>query len=466
MSLRDEQAENAVLGAVIGGASRAQVADVKADDFTGHRVAIWKAVETLFSQGAEVTDLTLADLLKTRGQLSEVGGPAALMRLDTVGRRASGTGLVQHIAIIRDRGRRRRLDAAADRLKGMAVDLNLGTDKIALEAAQAALAAGGTSDGDESGDVDLWEINDRWGNWAQMSEDERSRHAPYLPMPWEFMREAKVYGFPESLSVVAGRSGIGKTATLSTCAAWWLRVLPHKGGIIGLEDGTAWLDERWIAASLGIDYAEVGTARLTPWQEAKYAEHMERVGPMLQQKLRKYRRAGMTAGQLVARCRKWIDDGVKWIIIDHGLRVVYEADGRLREDKVIGNTMDTLANLALNNKCHIIVAWHLNRASDDDSQPSLGDLKESGYLDAAARAIYGLWRKADRTLLTVVKATKVAPVGLTCELGWKERSGLFDTSMGRVVDFQAEARAAKEAADALKRERTGGAKNRLFGGGQ
>ena len=464
MSLSDVQAENAVLGAVLGGATRAQVADLKADDFTGPRALVWRAIETLFSQGAEVTDLTLADLLKTRGQLSEVGGPAALMRLDTVGARATGKGLAEHVALIRDRGRRRRLEAAAERMKGMAYDLNLGTDKIAMEAAQAALAAGGTSDGDEPGDVDLWEINERWSNWAQMDDGARAKHAPYLPMPWEFMREAKVYGFPESLSVVAGRSGIGKTAKLSTCAAWWLRVLPHKGGIIGLEDGTAWLDERWIASTLGIDYAEVGTARLNEWQERKYIEHMEHVGPLLQQKLRKYRRAGMTAGQLVARCRKWIDDGVKWIIVDHGLRVVYEPDGRLREDKVIGNTMDTLANLALNNKCHIIVAWHLNRASDDDSQPSLGDLKESGYLDAAARAIYGLWRKGDRTLMTVVKATKVAPVGLTCELGWKDRSGLFDVNLGRVVDFQAEARAAKEAAAAEKAQRMGSAKNRLFAG--
>ena len=47
--------------------------------------------------------------------------------------------------------------------------------------------------------------------------------------------------------------------------------------------------------------------------------------------------------------------------------------------------------------------------------------------------------------MTVVKATKVAPVGMTCELGWKGRSGLFDTNQGRVVDFQAEARAAAEA---------------------
>jgi replicative DNA helicase len=259
------------------------------------------------------------------------------------------------------------------------------------------------------------------------------------------MREAGAYGFPENLSVVAGRAGRGKTARLSTCMAYWLRVLPHKGGVIGLEDGTVWLDERWIAASLGINYADVGCSRLNEWQEQKYIEHMEHIGPMMREKLRKYRRPGMTATQLLTKCRRWLDDGVKWIVVDHGLRIVYEPDGRLRDDKIIGNTVDALANMAQTYKAHIILAWHLNRASEDESQPTLGDLKESGYLDAAARYIEGMWSKDGRTMCTVVKATKVAPVGLTCELAWKGRSGLFDTNHGRVVDFQAEARAAAEA---------------------
>lgn len=463
MSHADAAAENAVLGAVLGGATRAQVAEVRADDFTETRVAVWQAIDVLFTQGREVTDVALAEVLKVRGQLAEVGGPAALMRIDELGRRSDFKGLGQHVAIIRDRARRRRLAAAGKRMEAMSYDLNLSTERIASDSARAAILAGGTAEGDESGDVDLWEINDRWSEWALMTEEQRVKADPYLAMPWEWMREAGVYGFPQSLSVVAGRSGMGKTAMLSTCMAYWLRVLPHKGAVIGLEDGTAWLDERWLAASLGIDYALVGKARLNAWQEERYADHLERIAPILQTKLRKYRRAGMTASQLLAQCNKWVDQGVKWIVVDHGLRVVYEPDGRLRDDKIIGNCMDALANLALNGKVHIIVAWHLNRASDDDSQPTLGDLKESGYLDAAARFITGAWRKGDRTLMTVVKATKVAPVGLTCELGWKERSGMFDTSQGRVVDFAAEARQAKEAAAAEKQNRMGGGKAKLFG---
>lgn len=448
MSHRDEQAEKAVIGAVLCGATRALVEGVRADDFTETRRHIWEAIEGLFSQGKAVDHLTLADALLVRGRLAEVGGPAELMRMDSGGRLAQ-TALPQHIGIIQDRARRRRIATMAKRMEAMSYDLNLDPARIAAEASQAALDVGRVSDDDESGDVDLWEINDRWSAWSTMTEEERRRHEPYLPMPWEWMREAGFYGFPQSLSIVAGRSGIGKTAMLSSCMAYWLRVMPHRGAVIGLEDGTAWLDERWLAKSLRMDYAAVGASRLTQAQEMAYADHMEHIGPLLRSKLRKYRRAGMDAGQLITRCRRWIDEGVKWIVVDHGLRVKYDVGSR-RDDKVIGDTMDTLANLALNTKTHIVVAWHLNRASDDDSMPTQGDIKESGYVDAAARAIFGLWKKDNRTMVTVVKATKVAPVGMTCELAWEGRTGMFDTESGRVVDFQAEAQAAKEAAKKAK----------------
>lgn len=469
---KDEQAERAVIGAVLHGATRQQVDGLRAEDFTGPRVYVWQAVEHLLSQGKEVNDLSLAEVLKHRGRLVEVGGPSAFARMtlmdpsDPTSERRFWTPstLCQALSTVKDKSARRRLEATLEAARRNLYDPNLTPERVAADAAVAVLAAGPKRDDDEPGDVDLWEINDRWDSWNQMTEEERVRNEPYLPMPWAWMREAGFYGFPQNLSVVAGPSGMGKTATLSSCMAYWLRVLPHKGAVIGLEDGTAWLDERWLAKSLGIDYAAVGCSRLNQWQEQKYAEHMEHIGPILREKLRKYRRPRMTAKELLTRCRRWIDEGVKWIVLDHGLRVIYEPDGRTRDDKIIGQTMDDLANMAMLNKVHIIEAWHLNRDAEDEEAPTLKSLKESGYLDAAARFIWFLWRRNGRTMTTVGKATKVAPVGLHCELEWDGRSGMFDTNRGRVVDFAAEAVAAREAAKAEKEAQRQQGKSRLFSG--
>jgi len=451
--------ERAVIGCVLAGhAAPGDTGPLPAEHFgaEAHRL-VWQAIRDLDAMGHSVDHLTVAERLKERGELVAVGGPGVLMQWDAS--LPAGWNLPAYVATVAKYAGHRHLMAESERLRRAAQDLTKEPNAIAAEAS-GRLVLLDTKNTDELGDVDLHEINDRWDRYANLSPEEQEAQNPYLPVPWDWMREAGVRGFPASLSVVAGRSGIGKTATLSTCMAYWLQALPHHGGVIGLEDGTVWLDERWIARYCGLDYADVGTARLNEWQAERYADFYSRVGPLLHTKLRKYRKAGMTAAQLLARCKRWIDQGVRWIVIDHGLRVDYETDGRAREDRIIGKTMDALANLALNTRTHIIVAWHLNRANDDDAQPTLGDLKESGYLDAAARLIFGAWRKGDRTLLTVVKATKVAPVGLTCQLEWAGRSGMFDPKLGRAVDFKAEAEAARAQADA---QRQASKNPRLFG---
>lgn len=447
--------ERAVIGCVLAGhATAGDTGPLPAESFgnEAHRL-VWQAIRDLDGMGHSVDQITVAERLKEAGHLATVGGPAVLMGWDAS--LPTGWNLPAYVATVAKYAGHRHLLAEAERLRLSALNVAKEPNAIAAEAS-GRLVLLDTKNTDELGDVDLHEITDRWDRYGRLTDEQRELESPYLPMPWPWMREAGIYGFPPSLSVVAGRSGIGKTATLSTCMAYWVKELPHHGGVIGLEDGTVWLDERWIARTLGIDYAQVGTARLSDWQEKRYAEFHGTIGPMLRTKLRKYRKAGMTSSMLIAKCRRWIDQGVKWIVVDHGLRVIYESDGRIRDDKVIGRTVEALADLALNTKTHIIVAWHLNRASEDGAQPTLGDLKESGYLDAAARFIWSPWRKGDRTLTTVVKATKVAPVGLTCNLEWSGRSGMFDPKLGRVVDFKAEAEAVQEAAKAERDARRGG----------
>jgi replicative DNA helicase len=378
------------------------------------------------------------------GHLAEVGGPAFLMSLD----QGFLTGnLPSYCATLREYALRRAVVRQAEAAAEAAKNLARQPDAVAAEAS-ARLASLDPGALDEAGDSDLVGILDEWDavRNGRLAE-------PYLPLPFRFLHEAGLRGCPENLSVVSGRSGIGKTALLSTCMAYWLWKLPYVGGVFGLEDGTRWLPERWIAHHVGIDYADVGVARLNEWQQEQLVDFYATRGPVLRQKLRAYRRAGITATGLLARCRRWISEGAKWIVIDHGLRIDYEAGGREREDRAIGRTVDALANLAINTRTHIIIAWHLNRASgDDESAPRRADLKESGYLDAAARLILGAWRQSaaptggPRTLLTVVKANKVAPEGLTAELEWSGRSGMFKADSGRVVDLQAESAAARDRA--------------------
>jgi replicative DNA helicase len=443
------QAERAVIGCVLQGATVEDTGPAPAECF-GHRPhrLVWEAVLSL-PLGQQVDHLTVCERLKGMGALGEVGGPAFVMSLDS-GVPVLGN-LRAYVDTLRDYAARRALDTHGAAVQVAARDFARPAVSTAVEAA-ARFASLDAQAVDESAEGDLLDILGDWDDvWQGRAEE------PYLPLPWAWMTEAGVKGFPESLSVVSGRSGIGKTATLSTCMAHWLWTRPDMGGVFGLEDGTRWLPERWLAYKLGMDYADVGAsaARLTQAQEMAMEDFTPRLHDILRAKLKRYKRPGITASELIARCRRWVSEGVKWIVIDHGLRVDYEA-GNGREDRAIGRTVDALANLAYDKKVHIIAAWHLNRASDDDSMPQRKDLKESGYLDAAARFILGAWRQQNgpgghpRTLLTVVKANKVAPEGLTGCLEWAGRSGMFEPRGGYVVDFNAERQRERDVEKAAK----------------
>lgn len=451
-ALVHQQAERAVLGCVLAGATVEETGPLPAECF-GHRPnrLVWEAVLSL-PAGHLVDHLTLAERMKARGTLAEAGGPAYLMGLD------QSVPLTQNLqaycATLREYAQRRALEAHALAVQSAARDFARAPVATAVEAA-ARFSTLDAQTVDESAEGDLMDILTDWDDIRQGRAEE-----PYLQLPWEWLTEAGLKGFPQNLSVVAGRSGIGKTSTLSTCMAHWLWNLPHVGGVFGLEDGTRWFPERWLAYRLGMDYSQVGASaeRFTPAQEIAMEDFAPRLHDILRDKLKRYKRPGITASELVARCRRWVSEGAKWIVIDHGLRVDYET-GNGREDRAIGRTVDALASLAYDKKVHIIAAWHLNRTNDDDSMPQRRDVKESGYLDAAARLILGAWRQQNgpggqpRTLLTVVKANKVAPEGLTGCLEWAGRSGMFEPRCGYVVDFQAERQEQQERVKAEKAAR-------------
>jgi replicative DNA helicase len=303
----------------------------------------------------------------------------------------------------------------------------------------------------------------------------RGEVQPFLQVPHQALAEV-FPGFVSNLNVVAARSGGFKTGLLTDCIWHWADTLGLKGGIFGLEDGTGWAFDRLTARQLGIDYGHVGFARLHEHQMHAYQDWCERAYPVLQERLFVYDTSDVDAEaaasdtpiadwpDVLQEIKRWLAEGARFIVIDHGLRIRYTSDAKARYDLAIGRAMDTLANLGARHDCAIIVLWHLNRTSDEGSLPKMMDLKESGYLDAAMRSCLINWEDQDnfpgQVLITTVKHTRGAKgvtVALEKEAGG--RFGLLSRTHGQVVDFAARAREAAEA------KQNGGkrAKSNLFG---
>lgn len=462
MSHSNEQAENAVLAAVMSQhVTHAQLDGLRAEDFTGHRVYVFEAVERLYACGAAINVLTLSEALKTAGRLVEVGGPAGLMRLDPEGAWVLPMGLRENVTLVKDLSRRRKLAAEAQRILDMTHDTNVSPDRIAALGAQALLSTD-VAVGEEPPDIDIVELVEQWNEYM----DRAASGAPMgLDNGGKLLTGIEVldglkFCFVNNLNVVGGRASMGKTALVAEMCWNWL-VRDIKGGIIGLEDGTKWLTRRHLSRALGIPVGDIGNSRLADYKLDSMSRWMESASTLFRRNLRIHRAGGIDSPGLLAIVQRWIGSGARWVVIDHGLRVNYGDDKRY--DRAIGKTLDTLATLGDRNKCAIIVNWHLNRDGEDEVRPKMRDYKESGYLDAAARAMLGLWEQSTRPgflLATGVKATE-GKRDWTAAIERDAEHALVKSSGGYEVDFAREQQEAKRAADEAKA--LNGKKSRLFG---
>jgi len=136
VELEDQQAERAVLGSVLGDVDvlwkLAPLLQQK--DFASNANAfIFEAMLALHTKRRPVDHLTLAEELKTRGQLASVGGPAYLMSLDQVVPVAANA--LQYAEVVKDRARRRRGVAVMKRAIQRLGDLSVDPVQLAARAA-------------------------------------------------------------------------------------------------------------------------------------------------------------------------------------------------------------------------------------------------------------------------------------------------------------------------------------------
>lgn len=277
-------------------------------------------------------------------------------------------------------------------------------------------------------------------------------------------------GFPcrkgaSALGVIAARSGTGKTALLATLLHHWICTLGLRAGLVGLEDGTRWLIERWAARDLRIEWGSIGTQapreqdvaypRDTPWipseihggQTIDLATLLNYYETVLDERLQRYSGATIASPQLASMVRRWIENGAQVVVVDHGLRVDYSPGQNERMDLAIKRGLSALTQITIETGVPIILAWHLNRRGEETAAPGMSDIKESGYLDSEAALILGAWRQGatGRTLLNVIKSRKSGGIGQVIELAWAGQSGMFTPAECVPVDLAAEAAAARTA---------------------
>jgi replicative DNA helicase len=360
--------------------------------------------------------------------------------------------------------------------------------EVVAESTAAVLGTLGAGREEAKGGEDVRAILSDYRDIGEAMEADKEPRPAFLPSPFAGHDSgvSRFRGFPSRkgvscLGVIAARSGMGKTAAIATLLHYWVCRLKKRAGLFGLEDGTRWLVERWIARDFGMQWGDVGSVfpenalrlhREVPWfprdlctapgktqdyfqTEVTFLNALDGYERILDERLKRHAAGGIAAPQLIAKCRRWIDEGAEVLVVDHGLQVDYSPGRDERLDFAIGRNIRRLKDLTEETGVPIILAWHLNRTNGDESPPAMGDLKESGYLDANAATILGLWRMGNRTFSNIIKSRRSGGIGKVIEFSWAGDSGMMDPDACREVDL------AKEYADKRAAQKAAGKKGAL-----
>lgn len=291
----------------------------------------------------------------------------------------------------------------------------------------------------ETADVDLFELNQQW------DDNLKSGQTMLVPTGIRVLDLALGGGTPRNLWGLQGKPGSGKNIIFTTMAKSKLMV-DHDGarktklGIVGLENGTAWLTRRWQAEDLGFAQKDIGSRHLSKEEGERKALVDQRHFELLE-RIHVYRYAGAGIGEVVRTIMRWLfEEGVTEVLIDN-----------LREFRQIGeylahisHVITSLRDVAGKHAIPIGLAIHdmEDQVKGKDGAPNPDKMMGGKSPGALMRCVVGTWRKGLWSYRATVTKHEMGegrwPNGPTCELKVNYEAGTAYPEAGRLLDLEAE----------------------------
>jgi replicative DNA helicase len=389
----DLAAERAVLGAVL--ADNQVIADVakivQPDDFanTAH-AQIFSAMLGLDTGQRTVDHLTLAEELKTRGQLASVGGPAYLMSLDQVVPMAANA--TQYAQIVRDQAVRRRLAGVGREIVELASQETGTLEGILDEAERKVFIIA-----ERKREGDLRPVRELMERTLDLLDKMKMSSSGVTGISTGFLDlDMQLTGLhPGELIILAARPGIGKTSLAMNVALHVALKEQRAVGIFSLEMPSDQLLMRLLASSARVDMKKLRGGRLTPHDEEKFQEV---AGALYNAPLYIDDTGALSPFDLRAKARrlKQKDSSLGLLVVDY-LQLMHQK-GKVESRQIeVSEISRSLKALAKELEVPILALSQLNRKVEErkGGKPMLSDLRESGAIEQDADVVLFIHRDED-----------------------------------------------------------------------
>jgi replicative DNA helicase len=397
-----QEAEEAVIGAIIVNPSTFErvSAYLKADDFflLRHNY-IWQAFERLQGAGVEIDYITVTDNLRNFGHLEGVGGETYIIGMfrntpTSVHAEAYGR-IVQRAAV------RRRLMAAADEIRGLALNENMAIEEV-ITNAEARLDIVSQQAVTDQSTTDMRQASNRLYDMVETRMGD-SEH-PLLGVPTGFSDlDYLLDGFTAGFHVLAGRPAMGKTA-LQLCFMMAAAKAGVPSFLASMEMDELEILIRLYSMETGINSRELRRGKLDTPQWTEFVNSVGRIGglPIFIDDSNSLSPRQLRTKVLQAQRKFRTKFGVVFVDGIYKMRagVVLKEEGMKVTDRRVetGYICSALKNMSRRRDLGIpIVATHqLSRAVEQrqDKRPMLSDLRESGDVEQEADSVMFIYRDA------------------------------------------------------------------------
>jgi replicative DNA helicase len=383
------EAEEAIISAIlIDNATLLDVIEVLApEDFyrTAHQ-KIYAAIIDLFDKTEPIDLVTLANRLKEKGQLEEIGSASYLARLvDTVPMAVNA----QHYAkIVHDKSSLRRLIEKANAIVKRCFEERGNADDV-IDFAETAVFEISENKAQQA----FYPISKIILGNIETLEEKQGNRSLVTGVPTGFSHlDNLTSGFQNSdLIILAARPSMGKTALALNIARNAAVEANIPVAIFSLEMSKEQLSLRMLCSEARLDSSRLrsGFFSMEDWHRLTDAAGLLSESPIYIDDS-----ASLTAMEIRAKARRLkMDKNIGLIIIDY-LQLMHGRAGAERRDIEISEISRALKALAKELDLPVLALSQLNRMLEQrtDKRPRLSDLRESGALEQDADVVAFIYR--------------------------------------------------------------------------
>lgn len=386
-----QEAEESVLGAMLldKDAVIAVAEFLEPTDFYDERLkAVYEACLELYEERIPIDVLTVADKLKKRKELKNIGSSSFLADLAN---KVPTAAHVEHYGrIVKDTATKRALMSAATHLVESSVDEGISASEL-MDTAESqifSLSQKSTARSFTAVKTALAESFDRLDELHKQGEGMRG-----VPTGFADLDDALAGMQKSNLLILAARPGVGKTSLAMNIAQYVAVNLKRPVGFFSLEMSKEELVDRLLVGQADIDAWKLKTGKL---DEDDFTKLSNAMGELAEAPLYIDDTPALSVLEMRTKARRLqVESGLDFLVVDY----LQLARSRNLENRVqeVSEISQGMKNLARELKIPVMVLSQLSRAVETrgGKKPQLSDLRESGSIEQDADVVMFLWREDD-----------------------------------------------------------------------